>query len=315
MRELTARQRQKSDTAAHWAAANPVLLAGELGFENDTGRFKFGDGAAAWQTLAYRGGVATVNGTAPDANGDVQVSAGGGGTPYRLVVQTQEEFDAMIATADWLGASSVLLAGTFTFTDPEGNGLLIPETVCAIEGVNGAEICAENDVLFVLRYETLPEDGLHRITGLTVRCESSGGGFSNMTGMLGCTAERCAVGFSACHNLVNCTANALSIGFSSCYSLTNCITRIGRASVADCFSNCSRLTNCTASIERGTVGTGFSGCLFLCNCLAELYTSSVCTAYQDCRYCTCCGVGGMSSAGVVWENSTGRCDATCQLTT
>ena len=34
----------RNDTAANWASANPVLLIGEIGFENDTNKFKFGDG-------------------------------------------------------------------------------------------------------------------------------------------------------------------------------------------------------------------------------------------------------------------------------
>lgn len=32
---------------------NPVLLAGELGFETDTGKFKFGDGVTRWTGLKY----------------------------------------------------------------------------------------------------------------------------------------------------------------------------------------------------------------------------------------------------------------------
>ena len=43
-------------TAEALAAKNPVLLAGELGLETDTGRFKFGDGTAAWNSLSYAGG-------------------------------------------------------------------------------------------------------------------------------------------------------------------------------------------------------------------------------------------------------------------
>lgn len=33
----------RRDTAANWTSANPILLAGELGFEYDTGRMKVGD--------------------------------------------------------------------------------------------------------------------------------------------------------------------------------------------------------------------------------------------------------------------------------
>lgn len=40
-------------TAAAWTAANPTLLAGELGYETNTGLFKVGDGVTAWIGLAY----------------------------------------------------------------------------------------------------------------------------------------------------------------------------------------------------------------------------------------------------------------------
>ena len=41
----------RRDTAANWAAANPVLAAGELGLETDTQRFKIGNGSTAWNSI------------------------------------------------------------------------------------------------------------------------------------------------------------------------------------------------------------------------------------------------------------------------
>jgi hypothetical protein len=43
----------KRGTAAALAATNPVLAAGEIGVESDTGRFKIGDGSTAWASLTY----------------------------------------------------------------------------------------------------------------------------------------------------------------------------------------------------------------------------------------------------------------------
>ena len=40
-------------TTANWTSTNPILLAGEVGFETDTGKFKLGDGVTAWASLAY----------------------------------------------------------------------------------------------------------------------------------------------------------------------------------------------------------------------------------------------------------------------
>jgi hypothetical protein len=40
-------------TAAEWTLANPILAAGEPGYETDTGRHKIGNGAGAWGALPY----------------------------------------------------------------------------------------------------------------------------------------------------------------------------------------------------------------------------------------------------------------------
>lgn len=50
---MATRMQQRRGTAAQWTAANPVLAAGEIGFETDTNQFKIGDGSSAWSTLPY----------------------------------------------------------------------------------------------------------------------------------------------------------------------------------------------------------------------------------------------------------------------
>ncbi len=45
--------RHRRDTAANWTANNPVLEAGQIGYETDTRRFKFGNGSTAWNSLSY----------------------------------------------------------------------------------------------------------------------------------------------------------------------------------------------------------------------------------------------------------------------
>lgn len=53
---LNARLITRNNTAANFASTNPVLLKGEMGFETDTQRFKFGNGVAAWNDLPYASG-------------------------------------------------------------------------------------------------------------------------------------------------------------------------------------------------------------------------------------------------------------------
>lgn len=58
-------------TAALWASANPVLAAGEFGFETDTKKGKVGDGTTAYNSLGYVIGTvaaSTLTGTALASN-------------------------------------------------------------------------------------------------------------------------------------------------------------------------------------------------------------------------------------------------------
>lgn len=43
----------RRDTAANWASVNPVLEAGEMGYESDTNQVKVGNGYHAWNVLPY----------------------------------------------------------------------------------------------------------------------------------------------------------------------------------------------------------------------------------------------------------------------
>ena len=47
----------RNGTAAQWTSANPTLMAGEIGAETDTGRFKVGNGSTAWNSLGYAAGM------------------------------------------------------------------------------------------------------------------------------------------------------------------------------------------------------------------------------------------------------------------
>ena len=43
----------RRDLAANWTSANPILLAGEFGYEYDTNKAKIGDGTTNWINLPY----------------------------------------------------------------------------------------------------------------------------------------------------------------------------------------------------------------------------------------------------------------------
>jgi hypothetical protein len=62
---MTARLQNRRDTAANWTANNPTLAAGELGLETDTSKYKIGDGATAWNSLAYAYTAGAAGATGP----------------------------------------------------------------------------------------------------------------------------------------------------------------------------------------------------------------------------------------------------------
>jgi hypothetical protein len=50
---MATRMQQRRGTASQWTSANPVLNAGEMGWESDTNKFKIGDGTNHWADLDY----------------------------------------------------------------------------------------------------------------------------------------------------------------------------------------------------------------------------------------------------------------------
>ena len=62
---MATRMQQRRGTAAEWTAADPVLAAGEIGYETDTGKFKFGDGTNTWENLNAFSDASALIGAAP----------------------------------------------------------------------------------------------------------------------------------------------------------------------------------------------------------------------------------------------------------
>lgn len=43
----------RRELAATWVSTNPILARGEAGYEDDTGKFKVGNGLSPWNELGY----------------------------------------------------------------------------------------------------------------------------------------------------------------------------------------------------------------------------------------------------------------------
>jgi hypothetical protein len=69
-------------SALTWISANPILSAGEVGHETDTGKYKIGDGITVWTSLSYS---AIVPGAFIGTSG-IRTSAGTNGTNLTISV-------------------------------------------------------------------------------------------------------------------------------------------------------------------------------------------------------------------------------------
>ena len=78
---------QRRGTAEQWTAANPILSAGEIGFETDTNQFKIGDGSTAWASLSYFKNLEDLGGSLDD-----------------YILLTEKGADNGVATLDGRGA-------------------------------------------------------------------------------------------------------------------------------------------------------------------------------------------------------------------
>ena len=95
----------RRDTAANWTSANPTLASGELGGETDTGKLKLGNGSTAWNSLAYLGGVTSVNGSTGIVTG--------------LAALASPTFTGTVTTNDLTVSGNLTVSGTTTSVNTE----------------------------------------------------------------------------------------------------------------------------------------------------------------------------------------------------
>ena len=95
----------RRDTAIMWSKINPILLAGEPGYENDTNKMKIGDGINSWNNLPY-----------------LYSSGGGGVGPTGPIGPIGPEGPASIIVGQQGPTGPKGIDGsTSTITGPEGN--------------------------------------------------------------------------------------------------------------------------------------------------------------------------------------------------
>ena len=93
---MASRIQYRRDTASNWTSSDPVLAAGEPGYETDTGKEKVGDGSTAWTALAYAGGGGAVGPDLTDINSITSTAA----TNLQLVAKVNATIHAGDDTAN-----------------------------------------------------------------------------------------------------------------------------------------------------------------------------------------------------------------------
>lgn len=115
-KQLKAKIVVRNDLAEQWIEKNPVLLAGEVGLEKDTNKFKFGDGVKKWSELSYAGTQVKIQGEGEILTG-AEVNAAG----------------ELVLTYGHLYDTDIIMKNDYVFTTPMGT-----VTAAMIKAGNGS---------------------------------------------------------------------------------------------------------------------------------------------------------------------------------
>lgn len=74
---MAAKIQIRRDTAANWTSNNPTLSNGEMGYETDTNKLKFGNGSDNWTTLGYFGATVDLSAYATESDTQLWVNSQG----------------------------------------------------------------------------------------------------------------------------------------------------------------------------------------------------------------------------------------------
>lgn len=120
----------RNDTAANWTSVNPVLGKGEMGVENNTNKFKLGDGVKTWSQLPYAGVMVQ----ASEQNGYIIID----GTEVKV-------YELPIATTSTLGGVKSQAAGTNNVVVGANGTMSVSEVTTAVQLKNARAFSISGD--------------------------------------------------------------------------------------------------------------------------------------------------------------------------
>lgn len=137
----------KNGTAANWTSNNPILAKGEIGLENDTAHFKFGDGVNTWSDLSYAGTIVK----ASTSNGQLLID-GSETVVYTLPTATSSVLGGVKSQSAGSGKVVVGSDGTMSVSDvPTADALATARKLTFSGDVSGNNTFnGSQDVTFAL---------------------------------------------------------------------------------------------------------------------------------------------------------------------
>jgi hypothetical protein len=129
------------DTAANFTTRNLTLFTGTIGYETDTGKFKFGDSSTAWTSLSYAAGAGMAVQT-----GDKTVATTGNTDLFVIAPFTGKLDTAYFSGVDALAANDTNYI-TFTVTNvTNSNAAMLAATDANTTKATGGTALSANGV-------------------------------------------------------------------------------------------------------------------------------------------------------------------------
>jgi hypothetical protein len=111
---MATRMQQRRGTASQWTSANPILNAGEMGWESDTNKFKIGDGTNHWANLDY---FIDANSTVNPSFGTSIVFEGATADSYETTLQVTDPTDDRTITLPNVSGTVITTGNLSDITD------------------------------------------------------------------------------------------------------------------------------------------------------------------------------------------------------
>lgn len=170
MATIIERKQQAYGTATAWTALNPTLMVGEIGYESDTGKFKFGDGTTAWTSLSYvsTGGTGGAPLNSPNFTGNPTAPTPSPGDADTSLATTAFVANALNNAAFLPKNADLTTLGIFL---PEAHGAVgdgVTDDSAALTAAFNAAYAAKNGVVLLTKLYGWKGDLLHR-GGITVQ--------------------------------------------------------------------------------------------------------------------------------------------------